>query len=196
MAFTSYTLLREQADERWRVDHRPIWPLSVFVGPSYGALDKSPPGASGVWFCLTPSQRFARLHAVCAQSVAKYAAERGFVCGDHPWDELYRRRHELNLTVGHSAGGGYTIEASGPLIDENEALKEIVVAVMGLAICILAPELAIFAGFLATIVFGVLCLWISQVLAEYAAEVATGRFMGPEAQVGQLGAWASESSNG
>jgi hypothetical protein len=171
----TYWQLRDETRAAYLAHHETLWERLGFTSP---------------WGHLRDEQTFNQVHAAVVRAVAQHG----------PFDTSpdYARHAftgECRIVPDRTQEHGYRLCVGGMHIDEAAIIEGVIAAVIAIVITILCPPLAIFAGFLGTIIVGIALL----VLANMAAEFVTGPGgasrggASPEQHAAQLNQWAAES---
>lgn len=144
----TYLQLRDETKTAYLKRHEGLWVRLGFVSP---------------WGHLQDEQTFNRIHAAITRAIAKHGP---FDCGiDYQkiaWDTF--------RVVPERSAQGYRVVCDDWHIDNQALIEEIIAAVLAIIITIICPPLAIFAGWLGTIIVALTLL----VLANFAAEFIVG----------------------
>jgi hypothetical protein len=162
----SYLALRDGTKTAYLAHHATLWERLGFTSP---------------WGHLRDEATFNKVHAAITHAIAKHG----------PFDtSVDYARHAWEFRIVPDDGPqGYRVTCDLH-IDREALIEGILAAVVAIVITILCPPLAVFAGFLGTIIIGLAMLVLAQMAAEFVTHLCGAS---ADQHAAQLAQWAAEA---
>ncbi len=162
----TYLALRDATKTAYLAHHATLWERLGLTSP---------------WGHLRDEATFNKVHAAITHAVAKHGAF------DTSFD-FTRYASDFRI-VPDDSPQGYRLTCDLH-IDKQAVIEGILAAVVAIVITILCPPLAVFAGFLGTIIIGLAMLILAQMAAEFVTHLCGAS---ADQHAAQLNQWAIEA---
>ena len=152
----NYAAFRDNNAKEWQDYHHGLMEMLGLRSPWGGCAH---PDALKFFGTQQPQNVFHRIHAACTQAVAKH----GPLDTSLPWNQA---AWHCRVVRDASKPDGWRIQFDWK-IDASEIMLGVLAAIVGLALTVLFPPIGLIAGFLGTVIVGVIALIIVQLVREW-----------------------------